>query len=82
MIEASISVPVFIAIVIGLTAAIRSIVGDRYVPIIAIIIGVILSLGAYGAGFYPNIFTSVIGGLIVGLSSMGLYSGAKKTAGR
>ena len=29
MIEASISVPVFIAIVIGLTAAIRSIVGDR-----------------------------------------------------
>jgi hypothetical protein len=49
-------------------------VNSRYIPLLAILLGV---LGSFAAGGVE--WTQVLGGVLVGLSSVGLYSGFKAT---
>lgn len=73
-----ITIIVLAAVVVGLVEAVKKVgVQDRIIPIVALIIGVAVSmLGAelIGLKSWQEI---VITGLVLGLSSMGLYSGAK-----
>jgi membrane associated rhomboid family serine protease len=52
---------------------------QKYSPIFAVILGLVFS---FAMAFYGNTveYESAIKGLIVGLSAVGLYSGAKNTA--
>jgi hypothetical protein len=49
-------------------------VNSRYIPLIAILLGV---LGSFAVGGVA--WTQVAGGVLMGLSSVGLYSGFKAT---
>lgn len=73
--EISTSYLVLIPLVVGVVQVIKIAgLSDRYLPITALVLGVIgaVFLGGYDA-------TSVIQGIIAGLSSMGLWSGTKAT---
>ena len=65
-------ITVLVSLVTGLTEAVKRTFGDnlkeRVVPVVAIILGVLLSILA-GRG--------ILDGVVVGLMSMGLYSGGK-----
>ncbi|MDD7433659.1 MAG: hypothetical protein SOW48_05700 [Peptoniphilaceae bacterium] len=71
------------AITVGLVEIVKKLMGDsRYVPLVALAVGVALAfLGqAYtGAGAWQD---SVLYGLVMGLSAMGLYSGGKSLMGQ
>jgi hypothetical protein len=72
-----ITFPILVAVTVGITEVLKRIIGDiplspRITPLIALVMGVALSLGAYEVNF-NTVFT----GLIVGLSASGLFSGVK-----
>lgn len=52
-------------------------ISKRFLPLLAVIIGVGLSLLGLGLAW-----SSVLFGLVVGLTSCGLYSGVKASAGK
>jgi len=66
-------------IVVGLTSVVKPLVNEKLVPLSALIIGVVIaylgSLLVGGIGWSGI----VLGGLVLGLSASGLYSGAKAT---
>lgn len=66
---------VFIPVLIGLTQ-VAKLVGlpDRALPIFVIALGL-------GLAYYSKMEMPLLNGLVMALSSMGLYSGAKKTLG-
>lgn len=69
---------ILVAIVIGLTEVIKRATGleKRYIPLLAVILGVILSfIGAY----LGVISATLISGITAGLVSVGLFSGIKNT---
>ena len=72
------SLAIQISIVMGINEAIKKSVLTKpqykYIPLMAIAISLGLSIGLYPA---PTIQQSVTNGLIVGLSSVGLFSTAK-----
>lgn len=72
-----INFPVFVALVIGLTQVVKQFMGvntlsNKITPIVALLFSLLLSMGANGLGF-----KSFLTGLIIWLSSMGLWSGTK-----
>lgn len=73
-----ITIVVLAAVVVGLVEAIKKVgVGDRFLPLIALGLGVLVAIvGAELIGLltWQEI---LITGLVLGLSSMGLYSGGK-----
>lgn len=75
----TIEVGVLIAITIGIVEVLKKIdtIPSKYIPVLAIIVGVLLTLIS---GYEPA--SGLITGLIVSLSAMGLYSGSKSTIGK
>lgn len=51
---------------------------EKYAPLLAVVLGELFSLGLH---FYSDRtwYIAVIGGLVIGLSSIGLYSGTRET---
>ena len=66
---------VLVPVVIGLVEVVKRIgLSDRYLPLSAIILGAVGAIAL--AGFSPIV---VLGGIVVGLSSVGLFSGTRAT---
>jgi len=67
---------VFVALTTGLVEVLKRLATnlERFLPLFALAIGTGLNLLYYGVSV-----ENLIIGLVVGLSSMGLYSGTKKT---
>lgn len=66
-----------VPIIIALTQIVKSFVSDeRYIPLVALVLGLLGAVLVDGIGY---IGTTVVEGLIVGLTASGLYSGVKKT---
>jgi hypothetical protein len=62
-----------VPIVIGLVAVIKKVgLNTRYLPVVALILGMLGVVGLEGISA-----TALIGGIVVGLSASGLYSGTK-----
>lgn len=69
-------VSLVIALIVGIVeAAKRSGMKSSWAPLLSLVLGVMYSLSFGGSGDYG---TSIIQGIIIGLSSAGLYSGTKK----
>jgi len=77
--EIQISFAVLTAIVVGLVQVAKGLsLPSRFAPVLALLLGVGLSFLAMG----PLALTwvdAIVQGLVVGLSSVGLYSGVKNT---
>lgn len=71
----SFELPIVIAVIIGLIQVVKytELVSPRFFPLIAVVLGV-LFYGFLGGGQWFN-------GIIAGLSSVGLFSGAKAMSG-
>jgi hypothetical protein len=68
------NLPLVATMVLGLTQAVKIAgLNSRFIPLSAVLLGVILS--------YMVADTSVIGGIVAGLTACGLYSGVKSTVG-
>lgn len=67
---------IFVPLIIGIVQAIKTLgMQDKYAPILAIAIGITLSILVDGV---TNLWThNLLGGILYGLSSVGLYSSAK-----
>lgn len=71
---------VALAILIGLVQIAKLIgLSKRFLPLLAVLLGVGLAFLVVGAGIYANV---IILGLTLGLSACGLYSGIKSTIGK
>ena len=73
-----ITFPILVAVTIGITEIIKRALGEipiaqRITPVIALILGIFLALGAYEVDF-ETVFT----GMVIGLTASGLFSGTKK----
>lgn len=66
----------FAGLIVGLVQVAKNMgLKNEFAPILAIVLGVGLSFLTTG-----TIAEKIIGGVVVGLSAVGLYSGAKATA--
>lgn len=66
-----------IPVIIGLNEVWKKLfLADRYVPLASIIVGIAVSFITPGVTF-P--FQVIVGGIIVGLSAVGLFSGVRAT---
>jgi len=64
-----------VGLITGLTEVVkRSGVNTRYIPLVAVVFGIIYGLALGGVSVH-----SVVTGIIAGLTSVGLYSGVKNT---
>lgn len=73
-----ISAGVDIGLIVGLTQVIKMLgLPKRYIPTLAILVGVCLSFISVGVSGI-----SAIAGIIAGLVSVGMYSGVRATAGK
>lgn len=72
------------AIVVGFVQVIKTTLNlkSRYVPIISIVISLIVILAYTFFEHLPTTWKVVETGIIVGLTSCGLWSGAKATIGK
>ncbi|MFA5395893.1 MAG: hypothetical protein WC346_07800 [Methanogenium sp.] len=78
--EITITTAVLIALTIGIVKALTALkLNVKLAPIAAIVIGIGLSVAAYYAVDY-KLINIIIGGIVVGLTSVGLYSGVKNTS--
>jgi len=69
-----------IPILIGVVEVIKKLgVPKRFVPLASIILGIGISFIVPGV---ISMFVAVIGGAVIGLSAVGLYSGTRATVGR
>ncbi len=67
---------VLVAVVIGLVEAAKRIgVPEKFAPLVSLILGLGLSFLGFVAN--PDLASTIIGGIIIGLSAVGLYSGTK-----
>lgn len=72
-----ISLPVLIAIIVGLIEVAKKLgLNSKFAPLLSVILGVGLSLMAGITSTVPNM---ILTGVIIGLSAIGLYSGTKST---
>ncbi|MFA5080312.1 MAG: hypothetical protein WC472_01665 [Candidatus Paceibacterota bacterium] len=81
-----ISFAVIVALTIGLIQVIKTSfpsLSSSWFPLIALVIGICLSFCARGAGLPEfielNLWYLILLGIIIGLSSVGLFSGYKNT---
>jgi len=78
------AVPVLL-LIMALVQVIKIVFGleeSRYVPLIAIGLGVLFAGGIQLAEMFPGFgewYTMVVAGIVVGLAASGLYSGGKHT---
>lgn len=65
-----------LAVTVGLVEVVKrtKLVTNRFLPVVALVVGV--------ATFYVGATSSVLVGLAVGLSAMGLFSGGKTLLGK
>ena len=64
-----------IAVITGLTQVVKKLgVSTRYIPLVAVIIGI-----AYGLAFVSVDMQSALSGLVAGLTSVGMYRTIQKT---
>lgn len=67
---------VLVAVVIGLVEVAKRIgVPEKFAPLVSLILGLGLSFLGFVAN--PDLASTIIGGIIIGLSAVGLYSGTK-----
>ena len=67
---------VLVAVVIGLVEAAKRIgVPEKFAPLVSLILGLGLSFLGFVAN--PDLVSTIVGGIIIGLSAVGLYSGTK-----
>lgn len=72
------AVAISIAIVIGLTEVVKRLgLPKKVLPAFAVVLGAGISMMVDGVTT-----TAILGGIIVGLTSQGLYSGTKATIGQ
>ena len=66
----------FIPVIVATVEAVKRSLApaDRYVPALAVLFGLVV-----GFGFAGFSFASALQGVLVGLSAIGLYSGAKNS---
>lgn len=63
-----------VPIVIGLVEVVKKYMADRYAPLFALLFGLV---GAFGlSGFSSDV---ALQGIVIGLTSIGLYSGTTNT---
>jgi hypothetical protein len=63
-------------VVIGLVEVAKRIgVPEKFAPLVSLILGLGLSFLGFVAN--PDLASTIIGGIIIGLSAVGLYSGTK-----
>lgn len=66
-----------IVLLMGLLEVVKKVgVNPKYVPVISLVLGVFSGIVLFGQG---DIKVGVIQGMYIGLSAVGLYSGAKNT---
>jgi len=66
---------ILLAVTIGIAEVMKkTFLTSRYIPLATLVVGTALSILAMGVST-----TTILTGLTIGLSSMGLYSGTKKT---
>ena len=75
--EIALSLPVFVAITVGLVEIVKRMAPSvkRFLPLFALAFGVILSF------YYGVTVENAIKGIVVGLTSVGLFSSAKGVKG-
>ena len=67
---------VLIAVVIGITQIVKPFISDRYSAVVPVVLAAIMSaITAYLAG--GNIAGAVLKGIVLGLTSAGLYDNGK-----
>ena len=67
---------VLVAVVIGLVEVAKRIgVPEKFAPVFSVILGLGLSFLGFVAN--PDLVSTIVGGIIIGLSAVGLYSGTK-----
>lgn len=66
-----------IPVIVGLTQIVKPFVGgdSRYAPVISVVLGII---GAFLLPHETQTGMTILGGIVVALSSMGLYSGTQR----
>ncbi|WP_445505758.1 transposase [Niallia sp. 03091] len=71
------SVAVFIAVIVGVVELFKKSLGlpVRFAPLVSVLLGVLVGIFYLGV----ELKTGIVYGLIIGLSSCGLYSGVKST---
>lgn len=64
-----------VAVTMGLVEVVKrmEIVSTRFLPLIAVVLGIV--------SFYVGTSTSVLMGVVTGLTAVGLFSGVRATAG-
>lgn len=71
------------AITVGLVEIVKKLMGEnRYVPLVALAVGVALAFLGQTYTEAVSWQDSVLYGLVMGLSAMGLYSGGKSLMGQ
>ena len=79
-IQFSITLAVITAVVIGLVQlAKKTGLPARWCPLLAVVLGV---LGLSALTFFQPVTEVILTGIVIGLSAVGLYSGARATAGK
>jgi hypothetical protein len=69
-----------VAVIVGMIELVKKFnVKERWCPVIALALGIIISLGSsYNSG-NVNVYECLMTGIVYGLSASGLYSGVKAT---
>jgi len=77
--EIVITTPLIIAIIIGLVEVFKKVgLNKKFAPILSVILGLVTSFLVIYFADTP-VLNAIIGGIIIGLSATGLYSGVKNT---
>ena len=77
--EIVITTPLVIAIIIGLVEVFKKIgLNKKFAPLLSILLGLVFSFLVIYFADTP-VLNAIIGGIIIGLSATGLYSGVKNT---
>jgi len=77
--EIIITTPLIIAIIIGLVEVFKKVgLNKKFAPILSVILGLVASFLVIYFVDTP-VLNAIIGGIIIGLSATGLYSGVKNT---
>ena len=77
--EIIITTPLVIAIIIGLVEVFKKIgLNKKFAPLLSILLGLVFSFLVIYFADTP-VLNAIIGGIIIGLSATGLYSGVKNT---
>ena len=69
-----------IPILIGINEVVKRIgIANRFIPIVSVLLGIGVSFITPGV---TTSFIAIIGGIVIGLSAVGLYSGTRSTIGK